>query len=452
MAAVHEIRILDHSPVSPPKGSVPETTIPLTFFDIFWHFGATVDRVFFYEFRHSTTHFIHHLLPTFKSSLSLTLQHFFPLAGHVRPSPSSPDHFEIHYTDGDSISLIIAESAGDFDQLVGDQPRDFAKLKPLIPSLDSETEELMALQVTLFPNHGLCLGVSIMHVVSDGPSSMNFIKSWAATCLAGGAVAVLSSPPLFDRSSIIVDTENLYHSTLQTAMVMRAKSKQFASNVDLPDDVVWATFSLKKEVIKKLKDMIMARYDHGDRTLFHCSTFVAACAYMWTCLIRSRGWPRERTAHLVFAVDARTRLTPAISPAYFGNCLSFCFVEAKVGDVVDGDDGVCVAAEYVGKAIDELKHGVLRGAEGWWEKFNDLAPLRPLSFAGSPKLGVYDSDFGWGKPVKVEVTSIKGTGAMSIAETGKEEGGLEFGLAFPQPEIDAFEACFTAGIHLLMNK
>ncbi|XP_039134094.1 phenolic glucoside malonyltransferase 1-like [Dioscorea cayenensis subsp. rotundata] len=450
---LHPIKTLENSTVSPPKGSVPDTSIPLNSFDILWLTYGAVQRLFFFKLpSFSTSHFISHHLPTFKSSLSLTLQHFFPLCGHVRPSSSSPDHYEIHYTDGDSVSLILSESTGDFQELSGHQPKDFKKLHPLIPSLTKESTSLMALQLTGFPNHGgLCLGVSIKHVVSDGTGFINFVKSWAATNLAG---VPKFTPPLLHRN-IISDSEKLYSVNLEAIRLMEAKLKVFSANVDSPDDeLVCATFSLNKEDIKKIKDSIMSKYGSGFAAPFHCSTFVVACAYMWTCLIRSRKWPSERTAHFVFAVDARPRVTPAIPPSYFGNYLGCCFTEVKVGDVMDGD-GVHVAAEAIGKAIDELmKHGVLREAEEWPRKLMALSSERPLSIAGSPKLGVYEIDFGWGKPVKVEVTTIKETGAMSMAEIGGGGGGgggggIEFGLAFPKHEIDAFQTCFTAGLQLL---
>ncbi|MCI55201.1 coumaroyl-CoA:anthocyanidin 3-O-glucoside-6''-O-coumaroyltransferase 1-like, partial [Trifolium medium] len=48
-----------------------------------------------------------------------------------------------------------------------------------------------------------------------------------------------------------------------------------------------------------------------------------------------------------------------------------------------------------------------------------------LLVTGSPKFNVYETDFGFGKPVKVEmVHSFK---CMSIAESGDGEGGIEVG-------------------------
>ncbi|KAM0942011.1 putative anthocyanin 6''-O-malonyltransferase [Dioscorea sansibarensis] len=436
--SLHSIKTLEHSRVSPPKGSVPDTSIPLTFFDILWLLSSTVERLFFFNFPFTSSHFISDHLPCFKSSLSLTLQHFFPLAGHLITSSSSPDHYEINYSDGDSVSLILTETQFNFHELSGDQPRSFTDLRPLIPSLTISTDAsvtttsssapLMAIQVNIFPNQGICLAISINHVAGDGTSTMNFIHSWASTCFSSYPSTVLASitPPLFNRT-IITDPNNLHALNLKLIRSFTGSPEDYSSNPQSPDDVFFSTFTVNRVHTEKLKSMIMARYEKDGKAVvpFHCTRFVVACAYIWTCLIRSRSWPEERKAHLGFAVDARARLTPAIPAGYFGNCLGLCFAEVKASDVVGDDniDGVLKAIESLGKAI-----------EYWVREVGVLKSVEEL-----PRMAIE----------LVEVTTIKETGAMSIAESGKEEGGLEFGLALPKHEIDAFQACFTSGLMFL---
>ncbi|XVF65666.1 hypothetical protein PTKIN_Ptkin09bG0267900 [Pterospermum kingtungense] len=82
------IKVLEQSHVSPPPGSVPATSLPLTFFDTLWFSCCHMQRLFFYEFPYPTSHFIKNSLPNLKNSLSLTLQHFFPFAGNLRLPPS----------------------------------------------------------------------------------------------------------------------------------------------------------------------------------------------------------------------------------------------------------------------------------------------------------------------------------------------------------------------------
>ncbi|XP_064957850.1 phenolic glucoside malonyltransferase 1-like [Musa acuminata AAA Group] len=80
--------------------SIAESTLPLTFFDIAWENAGAVERVFFYHISHSTSDFFDSILPDLKSSLSLALQQFYPLAGKIcHPL----DKYEIHYADGGGV-------------------------------------------------------------------------------------------------------------------------------------------------------------------------------------------------------------------------------------------------------------------------------------------------------------------------------------------------------------
>ncbi|KAF6157908.1 hypothetical protein GIB67_015224 [Kingdonia uniflora] len=65
-----------------------------------------------------------------KHSLSLTLQHFFPLAGNLTWCPQSTVP-EIVYVDGDSVSFTIVESDFSFDHLCENHSRDAKEFSPL---------------------------------------------------------------------------------------------------------------------------------------------------------------------------------------------------------------------------------------------------------------------------------------------------------------------------------
>src|ERR1044072_7504 len=82
------VMVLQRCEVAPPPGSVPSTTLPLTFFDIPWFYCPPLQRIFFFEFPPPTHHFLQTALPALKHSLSLTLQHFFPFASNlILPPP-----------------------------------------------------------------------------------------------------------------------------------------------------------------------------------------------------------------------------------------------------------------------------------------------------------------------------------------------------------------------------
>ncbi|XP_073112346.1 malonyl-coenzyme A:anthocyanin 3-O-glucoside-6''-O-malonyltransferase-like [Elaeis guineensis] len=445
------LRVLENSRVSPPSGSVATASIPLTFFDIIWlmHYQP-VERLFFYDFPHPTAHFIDSCLPNLKSSLSLTLQHFFPLAGNLRRSLGSDDRYEISYVDGDSVPFTVAEHDGDFHDLSDAHACDVSKLLQLVPQLlkSQDAQPLLALQATVFPNRGIVIGVSVLHIACDGSSSMHFMKSWASACKSGGSMPVVAPPPLFDRT-LIPDPRGLYSVFLDDA-----KGFQAPQNDTVPPpgeipftDMVHVTFSFKQDHIQRLKRLVLARAAERG-TSFHCSTIVVVFAYVWACLVRMRDVASDRKAYLLFPVDCRGRLQPPLPAAYFGNCVGPCLVEVAVGDVI-GEEGFVAAAEAIGKAIEGTKDGFLDDAERWVRRVLPLVTELPMSVAGSPKFRVYETDFGWGGPKKVLVTSILGPGAISVAESKDEQGGIEIGMVLLKHVMDEFSARFWNGLKLL---
>ncbi|KAJ6297522.1 hypothetical protein OIU78_023137 [Salix suchowensis] len=165
----HPVKVTDHFRVSPPLGSVPTTSLPLTFFDYPWLLCRPMERLFFYELPYPALYLTHTIVPSLKNSLSLTLQHFFPLASNLMcpPSPRKP---YILFKDGDSIPFTVVESTLDFDQVIGDQARDVRELQCFVPkwpptrvtSDDTRVVPLLALQVAVFPNSGICIGAKVL--------------------------------------------------------------------------------------------------------------------------------------------------------------------------------------------------------------------------------------------------------------------------------------------------
>ncbi|CAN6934712.1 unnamed protein product [Brassica oleracea] len=63
----------------------------------------------------------------------------------------------------------------------------------------------------------------------------------------------------------------------------------------------------------------------------------------------------------------------------------------------------------------------------------------------SNRFGVYESDFGWGIPVKVDVVSIRGDG-ISMAEKRDDSGGVEIGLCMKKADMDIVFTLFNSGL------
>ncbi|KAM3745147.1 hypothetical protein ACB098_06G104200 [Castanea mollissima] len=382
MASTCTHKVLEHCQISPPPGSVPTTSLPLTFFDIPWVGDIHVECLYFYEFSNPTQHFTQTILPTLKHSLSLTLQHFYPLVGNLLcpPPPTKP---YILYNNGDSIPLTIVESTNNFSHLIGNHPRDIVELDHLVPKLppiqiSNETFvfPLLALKITIFPNSGICIGITNLHVV-DGWTSLNFIKLWASIVSAGGESIMTRLEkflPYYDRD-VIKDINGVEAILMNEYFGLRS---------------TW-------------KDSILA--------------------------------------------DCRERLEVPVPMTYFGNCLALSVSAAKKSELL-AENGVVVAARAIEKTISMIQSEPLKGAERWISDLMNLLKLgRLCTVSGSPSLGFYESDFGWGRPKKVEVVTRPMN--ISLAECGNEKDGIEIGLLLTKSAMDTFSSMFEQSLNFL---
>lgn len=440
------VRVLDRIRVSPPPAdSEQEPALPLTFFDVAWLFTGPVERLFFFRHPEPAS-----TLPLLRSSLSLALRRFYPLAGTIRPHAP----FLCSYTHGtDALTMVVAESNSpdDFDSLVARSRRDLDRIRPLVPQLPPPGEDgafaLAAVQATVFPGRGLCLGVSVHHAACDDASTMHFVRTWAATCRLGlenddgSEDAVLPPRPVLDRS-VVADPDDLRGKTLAGMARLAPPPSPPPPQQEEKTPMVMASFLLGREQIDRIKEGAAAK----------ASSFVAASALAWVCLLKcgSVGVAGARRSHMLFSAECRSRLTPPLPAEYFGNCLRPCFVEAATADLLSGEteDGVAAAASAIGSAIQEMEQGVLEGAEGWLGRVLSVLPERPMSVGGSPRHGVYETtDFGWGRPARVEMVSVEKTpGTVALADSPEGDGGIELGVVLPPDAMDAFASCFAHAV------
>ncbi|KAK4280329.1 hypothetical protein QN277_011965 [Acacia crassicarpa] len=140
--------------IAPPPSS-PKSSFPLTFFDLLWLRFHPSELIFFFSVPHlHPSSFFDTIVPKFKRSLSLTLQHFLPLAGNiVWPSDDSLKPV-FQYNPGDSVSLTIAVSDSDFSHVLDYSPRDASHLVLLCP-----TWILLIHLLQFFPCKSLCFPI-----------------------------------------------------------------------------------------------------------------------------------------------------------------------------------------------------------------------------------------------------------------------------------------------------
>ncbi|CAL5191095.1 unnamed protein product [Lathyrus oleraceus] len=458
------IEIFNVSPSSPQE--LPsEASLPLTFFDILWLRLPPVQRIFFYEFPHQPSLFFNTFLPKLKQSLSLALFHFYPLLGHLI-WPIDSHKPIIKYTKGNTLSLTLAESDADFNLLSGNNFCEATQVHHLLSSLSISHDQasVLALQVTLFPNTGFSIGVTSHHAVLDGKSSTSFIKSWAYLCRSleigdsepkskSESESPLLLPhefyPFYDRK--VIKDPNGFEAKYLSDWLKHGGTNNRSLKVwdlEVPEDSVRGLFQLSRLDIEKLKQFIVSRQKglRNENKNLHLSTFVVSLAYACICRVKADE-SENKTVKIAFSVDCRNRLTWPIPATYFGNCIGARLAAVGTSELL-GENGLTVAVKVLSEALETLKDGVLKGAENWSSWLLDgvvNADVKTYGTAGSPKFEVYSTDFGCGKPKKVEVVSIDRTGAISISDC-RNGDGVEIGFVSKKKAMETFASLFVKGI------
>ncbi|CAL4885740.1 unnamed protein product [Urochloa decumbens] len=456
--ALHPVTtVLEQCHVSPSPAPVAEQprTLPLTFFDLaFWGLPP-VQRLFFYDNADllEVSDFTLGELPKLKDSLAAALHHFYPLAGkltcQLAEGVAPP---EVVFAHGDSVPLTVAVSGDDFEYLAGDHARDTTRLHPLLPALRrhggggsrSQEQDVLAVQVTVFPRAGICIGTTLHHAVADGSSYAHFLRTWAAIHRLGkkAAAAVMDAPPLFDRAAVR-DDAGLRDAFLRDH---RALADGGLDGWDLsrrhrPGEVVLATFRFTDKQLRAL-----GRHVESE-TSARCSPYALACGAAWAGIVHARARNGDPdAARFGFVTGCKPRARPPIPASYFGNCLGLC----RVDEAASNERGLTAAAASaaIWRAIEELAEEgrALRDARGWVRSVREYASARAVTVAGSPKLRLYAAaDLGgaWGRPRKVEIASVERTGALALAESGRDgDGGIEVGVALPRAEMEGFRAFY----------
>ncbi|KAJ7974301.1 Phenolic glucoside malonyltransferase [Quillaja saponaria] len=449
--------VLEVCQITPPPETTTNyatpTSLPLTFFDIHWLRLPPVQELQFYEFTHPTPTFFDSVLPKLKHSLSLTLQYFLPLTGNfIWPHGSHKPI--ISYSPEDSVSFTIAESNACFIHLSGTDLSEATEIHPLIPQLaiSDEKASVFAVQVTLFPNSGFSIGFAIHHAILDGITASVFRKSWAHICKLQDLTKPLSLlpslMPFYDRS-IIKDSTRLEAIYVEEWLKQGGPNNRSLKVWDLkvPEGAIRGIFELTHKDIENLRQSVLAKQNGKFQ---HLSKFTLICAYIWICIVKAEKTKGENVG-LVFSVDCRPRMEPPIPSTYFGNCVAGKRIEAETKTLI-GEDGLVTAVEAITKGLTSLEtDGVLSGADKWVSMLSGITSGRTFAIAGSSHFDVYNIDYGWGSPKKVEMASIDRTGAICLFGSRNGNGGVQIGLVLKKHEMEAFATLFVEGLESLSD-
>ncbi|XP_041995981.1 malonyl-coenzyme:anthocyanin 5-O-glucoside-6'''-O-malonyltransferase-like [Salvia splendens] len=127
-----------------------------------------------YNHPYSEDEFSNTIVPNLKHSLSLTLKHYLPVAGNLLyPLDTDASKSVICYVSGDTVSLTIAISNLDFDDLVLNHAREadqfYDHVQPQAPLTEEENYKIAPV---------ICIGVNFHHGLCYWRSIVGLVKAW----------------------------------------------------------------------------------------------------------------------------------------------------------------------------------------------------------------------------------------------------------------------------------
>ncbi|KAL1344208.1 hypothetical protein HN51_018079 [Arachis hypogaea] len=373
--------------------------------------------------------FTRNLLHDLKHSLSLTLVHFYPLAGrlvtHQTQDPpsysvsvdcvNSPGakfiHATVDLTVSDILSPVdvpaIVQSFFDHDRAV---------------SHDGHHMSLLSIKVTELID-GVFIGCSMNHSLADGTSYWNFFNAWSE-------IFQSQSQSKF-KGEQDVDVTNISHKPIHKRWFPQGcgpiinlpfkHHDEFVCRFEAPK-LRERIFHFSAESIAKLK----AKANQESNTT-KISSFQSLSALVWRCITRARRLPHDRKTSCKLAMNNRSRMEPPLPQEYFGNVLHAVSAAMTAGELLEHDLGW--AAWKIHLAVVNHNNGVtLEFLKEWLKSpviYQHARFFEPDSvmMGSSPRFNMYGNEFGMGKAVAVLSGYANKFDGKVTSYPGREGGG-----------------------------
>ena len=107
---------------------------------------------------------------------------------------------------------------------------------------------------------------------------------------------------------------------------------------------------------------------------------------------------------------------------------------------MQGELGLLGACRAIQAAVAKVEAAPLAGTERWIEQVKGSPSSRRANVAASPRFRVYEaSDFGFGRPARVELVSMNRDGEMVLVGR-REDGEVQLSVSLDPARMEEFKA------------
>ncbi|CAN8304156.1 unnamed protein product [Cochlearia groenlandica] len=352
-----------------------------------------------------------------KQSLSKTLTIFYPLAGRINTT------FVECYDEG----AVFIEAK--VDSLLSEflkcpVPESLEKLIPLeAKSGEAVTWPVLLIQANFFSCGGLVITICTSHKITDATSLAMFIRGWSESS-RGLKISLI---PSFTASSFFPQLP--YEIPSKPPVDHRAEIEEM--------NCVTKRFVFDSLKIEKLKDK-------ASSSLVENPTRVEAItALFWRCATKaSRSTPRPSVMQIPASLRGKV---DSLSENTIGNMLSMIILKKEEGKIENTQDMVVdlrQAKETFSLRCKEISKSssrifeVLEEIGKVYGRGNEIDLWMSNSWC---KLGMYEADFGWGKPVWVTGRGTSDFKNLMLLIDTKDGLGVEAWITLKEEHMSLFE-------------
>ncbi|PIN17759.1 Vinorine synthase [Handroanthus impetiginosus] len=350
--------------------------------------AANAPIVIFYPNHDAATHFeVLERVNVLKKSLSETLSKFFPLAGTIK----------------DDLSIDCDDQGACFTTTkVKNNLSEFLEspdLKLIANFLPFNGSCVTNIQASVFECGGMAIGLCISHRILDGTALSTFLKSWAGVASSSDEKLIY---PDFVASSLF-PAKDLW---------LKDASMVMWGSLFKNGNFVTKRFVFYGSAIASLRAMCMSNSTHVG--------IVSAFIWKYAMATSEQRFGSKKPSLVSHIVNLRRRATPNFSEKSLGNLIWMATAKCdeenlefpRLVDIIMKSISK-IDGEYVKKLQGDEGSSLMKRHFKEIEEFGSKN-VDYFGFTSWCKLGFYDVDFGWGKPIWVSSIDSSGTYFMNL--------------------------------------
>lgn len=326
-----------------------------------------------------------------KSALSRALVPYYPLAGRLRTRADGPGLEVVCRAQG--AVFIDVDSSSTVSEFEGaptrrEQWRRFLSVD--VADVLKGTPPLVV-QLTWLSDGAATLAVGFNHCLCDGIGSGEFLNAFAELALGKRGLAELDPRPTWSRHLLDplpfgrVRRIPLSHPEFRSVPDLSGFTTRYAQERLVPTST-----RFDRNELNELKGFTGRAF----------TSFEVLAAHVWRSWARALSLPSNQIVKLVFSVNIRQRVNPAIPSGYYGNAFVLGCAQTSAGELAG--KGLGHAAELVKGAKervgDEYVREVVESVS--WDGAS-VDSVGVLIMSQWSRLGLEGVDFGMGRPVHV---------------------------------------------------